>query len=169
MEGHLSLNLTKKTSVFIYEDKPSNREMCFPKQITNNKHFRPVLTSLSRQTTELIAAPLLLIGIRGFFCPIRALLSFPILLRIYAESLFFIFNASKLFVAFHVFAVEFSYHAFLVVNSTITLFRINWLLSLQGLSTSFSKHYIFFSRKRVNFFREEGPISKMWTTSLEEI
>lgn len=165
MEGHLSLNLTKKTSVFIYEDKPSNREMCFPKQITNNKHFRPVLTSLSRQTTELIAAPLLLIGIRGFSCPIRALLSFPILLRIYAESLFFIFNVSKLFVAFHVFAVGFSYHAFLVVNSTITLFRINWLLSLQGLS----KHYIFFSRKRVNFFREEGSISKMWTTTLEEI
>lgn len=160
MEGHLSLNLTKKTSVFIYEDKPSNREMCFPKQITNNKHFRPVLTSLSRQTTELITAPLLLVGIRGFSCPIRTLLSFPILLRIYAESLFFIFNVSKLFVAFHVFAVGFSYHAFLVVNSTITLFVSTgfflykvWALRLASITFSFLENRLTFSEKKAQFLK----------------
>lgn len=160
MEGHLSLNLTKKTSVFIYEDKPSNREMCFPKQITNNKHFRPVLTSLSRQTTELITAPLLLVGIRGFSCPIRTLLSFPILLRIYAESLFFIFNVSKLFVAFHVFAVGFSYHAFLVVNSTITLFVSTgfflykvWALRLASITFSFLENGLTFSEKKAQFLK----------------
>lgn len=160
MEGHLSLNLTKKTSVFIYEDKPSNREMCFPKQITNNKHFRPVLTSLSRQTTELITAPLLLIGIRGFSCPIRTLLSFPILLRIYAESLFFIFNVSKLFVAFHVFAVGFSYHAFLAVNSNITLFVSTgfflykvWALRLASITFSFLENGLTFSEKKAQFLK----------------